>query len=205
MENPEKSYSRAEINKAVNSVDNGPAGGRSLNDYMKEFDIKPLDLEGKRVLDLGAAVGLRVADELKARAITADVVSFSPIFADPTFRSQARLMSSPEAASLAVAGMGETLPFQDGSFDTVLALQVYQYLDTPKRESDFLKELVRVLAPNGQAYVGPFFIEQEFDTLKSIAMKQMVGESASVSWREPEWRKTDKHAWVMRVTKAEKK
>ncbi len=172
-----------------------------LNAYMREFDIKPLDLEGKRVLDLGTSVSLAVARELKMRAIQADVVSFSPIFADPYLRAQAKVIGGREGMGGAIAGMGESLPFADRSFDYVLALHVFEYLKTAERKSAFLAEVARVLAPEGVAYIGPFFAPQNFNPEGKEGLTQMVGESVTVSWQQPEWRKNADNASIMKLMK----
>lgn len=49
-----------------------------------------------------------------------------------------------------VRGVGESLPFPDGGFDTVLLLQSLQYVAEPRR---VLREAGRVLAPGGRAVV----------------------------------------------------
>jgi ubiquinone/menaquinone biosynthesis C-methylase UbiE len=130
-----------------------PEGGRNLNTYEANLGFKRRELEGLKVLDLGAGPQIKFSEELKTAGIKADVISFSPDFLNEKYVLKARGVNS--EAKL-VAGLGQKMPFADESFDRVMCLNVYDHL--PTRE-DFLKmilEIIRVLKDQGAAHIGPF-------------------------------------------------
>jgi len=202
MGKPKNVYGEEDIDKAIDSLHNGPKGGRTINAYMKEFDLAPLDLQGKRVLDLGASVGLQVANGLEQRAIQTEVISYSPIFTDPGLRAQAQIIGSSEALKGVVAGMGESLPFAEDSFGYIFALHVFEYLKTEKRQRAFVEEILRTLAPGGTAYIGTFF-DGTFDKKKREELKGLIGDPATGTWQKPTWRGPHAKAWVLRISKPE--
>jgi ubiquinone/menaquinone biosynthesis C-methylase UbiE len=128
-----------------------------------------------RVLDIGTGSSLRLANDFKREFIKADVVSFSPIFARKKFRKEAQEDNRPELLGMAVAGMGENLPFSDNSFDRILALHAFQYLNTQEGQDSFLNEIVRVLKKDGEAYIGPLFSgDKELLTPKLVKLRNTV-------------------------------
>ena len=88
-----------------------------------------------RVLDLGAGTGAALAD-----LGTTEVVALDP--------SPEMLALNPSA--LRVVGVGERLPFPDGTFDTVFSAYVFRNLDSVP---DTLAEIARVLRVGGMAGV----------------------------------------------------
>lgn len=130
-----------------------PEGGRPVADYERLLGFDRSDLEGKKVLDLGAGPELKFAKELRDSGSTAKVVSLSPDFADRQHAARAR-KAHPEGVM--VAGTGNNLPFADGSFDRIYALRVLDHV--PLDDASFfglLEEVGRVLADNGEARLGP--------------------------------------------------
>ena len=103
------------------------------------------------MLDLGAGAYLQFSQGLKKVGIVADVVSFSPAFADKKWFNK----SGKRESDKIVAGMGEELPFADRTFDRIVCLDVVEHLQTRERYLIFLKEITRVLAHQGVAYIGP--------------------------------------------------
>ena len=128
-----------------------PEGGRPVADYERLLGFNRREVEGKRVLDLGAGPELKFAKELHDAGSTAQVVSLSPDFQDERHAERAR-RAHPEGVM--VAGMVSDLP--GGSFDRVYALRVLDHLP---RDLDsffgFLGDVGRVLDDNGEARLGP--------------------------------------------------
>ena len=60
------------------------------------------------------------------------------------------------------------LPFSDNSFDAVICVAVIHHLSTPIRRLKAIKELVRVLKPNGKLFVQVWALEN--NTKKHIKL-----------------------------------
>jgi SAM-dependent methyltransferase len=97
--------------------------------------------QGARVLDVGCGTGFNVR-RLRDRGFS--VVGLEP---SPTMRERAQ-RDNPDSEIL--DGDIERLPFDDATFDFVLAIEVIRYLDGPDRA---LSEIRRVLKPGGLAIV----------------------------------------------------
>ena len=149
-------YDPYQLDKAISSVsDSVPWEGREAAEYIRQLNIRPEDLEGKRVLDLGAGRDLNFARGLPEENIHAEVVSLSPAF---SFLHPYIARDGAEAGKLAVAGMAEELPFKENTFDTVVMFYVTLHIDTDERMTSSLNEIVRVLKPEGVAYIGPLML-----------------------------------------------
>lgn len=99
--------------------------------------------KGSRILDVGCGTG----DQIKlCRAQGFQVVGLEP---SPKMRAIAR-MRNPE--TLIIDGVAQSLPFQDSSFDFVLAIEVLRYLQPPEVQKVY-REMLRVLKPNGRLFV----------------------------------------------------
>lgn len=101
-----------------------------------------------RVLEVGVGSGLNLAfyDRGQARAV---------VGIDPSAELLARAARRADAASVPVElvrAPAEALPFDDGSFDSVLVTYTLCSVDDPLRA---LSEIARVLAPSGEL----FFVE----------------------------------------------
>ncbi len=174
MEKPKPrsiNYSLKNLEVAKRSIGNtGNYCGRSLAQYKDHLGIRSIkSFENKKVLDLGAGDGLKFARELEQEGIHADVISFSPALAKKDVRRNAiKLRPEDKAGYRMVAGMGEELPFADGTFDRVVSHSVTNYITTRERYSLFLQEIARVLAPGGVAYIVPAMPHMEEDSRKPI-------------------------------------
>ncbi len=152
MEN-QRPFSQENIKSAQESIQWAQGYGESLKPYAFELGIESFEsFEGTKVLDLGASAHLLFARGIKKAGIKADVVSFSPAFADKDWSEN--IINRKESDKI-VAGMGEELPFGDETFDRVVCLNVVEHLQTYERYLIFLKEIVRVLSSRGVAYIGP--------------------------------------------------
>lgn len=98
-----------------------------------------VELEGRRILDIGCGVGMYVS---KFRKYSDHVVGID-VEED---RVQAGSSSLPH---LCVA-RGEDLPFQPGSFDVVFLHEVLEHVDD---DSQVVQEVCRVLRPGGHAVI----------------------------------------------------
>lgn len=128
-------------------------GSRGIEEYSQQLGFNPKELEGKSVLNLGAGRDFKFEKELQDSGISADVISMSPDWATDIHRKQAVENMGPNEK--AVAGIGQALPFADGSFDIIVASHVIYYLKDPQTVSTFIKEIARVLRPGGKAFIGP--------------------------------------------------
>jgi len=90
----------------------------------------------RRALDLGAGRG-ELSTSLAIRGYDVTAVERYPA----QFEAKVPLVD---------ADLNEPFPFADGSFDTVMAIEILEHLENPRR---FLRELSRVLRPGGTAIV----------------------------------------------------
>ena len=116
-----------------------------LNEYYNRPALVELagDVTGRRILDVGCGSGPILAD-LRDRGAMVTGVDAS---AGMLEQARARLGTG---VDLHVADLAEPLPFDDDSFDDVVASQVLHYL---KDWGPTLAELHRVLRPGGRLIV----------------------------------------------------
>lgn len=104
------------------------------------FD-RHFDWHGRRVLDLGCAGGF-MAEALDERGARVTGI-------DPARQAIAAARAHAEAASRRIdydVGVGEALPYEDGSFDAVVCVDVLEHVGDLGR---VLGEVSRVLRPGG--------------------------------------------------------
>ena len=65
------------------------------------------------------------AELARALGDKAEVVSFSPDYADEKYR-----VNVADFSESAVAGVGQAMPFKNGTFEVVLMLHVAEHIDT---------------------------------------------------------------------------
>lgn len=147
------------------SIENSnPPKGRNLKTYEAMLDLPAESLEGKVVLDLGSALGAKFAKDLQLAGINATVISVSPDFIEEKYRKQVMPSVTDKAKAVirlkkmqkpsAVAALGEQLPFENESFDEVIALySTSQYL---LKHETWIQEACRVLKKDGELRAGPF-------------------------------------------------
>jgi len=208
-ERPDRPYSREDLIKAINSIDNSiPSEGRSAHEYVHQLNIRTEDLESKRVLDLGSGSNLNLARQLPEEGIQAEIISFSPGFYHGKTWDR-RAERADEAGTLAVAGMAEELPFADRSFDTVLAFYVTIYLQDSKRIEIVISEMIRVLKPGGVAYIGPIFVLDPVRKVRGIDTNRVWLDRYYIAGllegkAQPTWERApfaDREAYSIRVVK----
>lgn len=103
-------------------------------------------LEGARLVDVGAGQGGGVLEALH-RGADAHGVEPGPEFAALAERRLAEAGFGPERIH---RSGGESLPFEDNSFDYAISLQVLEHVEDPR---PLLEEMYRVLKPGGEAVV----------------------------------------------------
>ncbi len=153
-----------------------------LEAYVLGLNISSFeDFEGKRVLDLGAGAHLQFKRGLEKAGIHADVVSLSPAFADQYWRDG---ISDRKNSDLVVAAMGEELPFPDDSFDRVVSLDVPEHLGSYERYILYLREIARVLALGGIAYIGPVMErgQHEATVVPEKQLEEILGSGIDVAY-----------------------
>lgn len=96
---------------------------------------------GARALDIGCGTGFHLR-QLKARGLV-------PIGVEPAPGMRRRAQTNNPTVQV-LDGGAENLPFEDGTFDFVLCIEVIRYLPTAERA---LAEIRRVLRPGGTALI----------------------------------------------------
>lgn len=113
--------------------------------YSRLF-VEEADLRGRDVLDIGCGFGWFTLAALEAGASA--VVGVEPTERD--LATARRHLSDPRC-SLVVAG-AEALPFEDGTFDTVVMWEVLEHVPAGAEQQVFV-EVARVLRPGGRFYL----------------------------------------------------
>lgn len=148
-----------------------PPGGRSLETYERQLMFSRYELEGKKVLDLGAGPEVKFEKEIKQSGIKAEVVSLSPDFSEEKYSQTAR-RSLPKGKL--IAGVGQALPFADESFDRIFAFHVDEHI-SPQAFPHLISEMARVLKKEGEAKLGPTLnIPGEWDSYQAITSNEQL-------------------------------
>lgn len=163
-----------------------PLTDRDLMTYCKYFHLKPEDLEGKKILDIGSGKQERFSKE--ASLYNAAVVSLNPALQEKGVREdvKADILNKDtllEWRKKSVGGIAQELPFKDKSFDILTSLYaVPYYIDSHKGKLGAIKEMVRVLKEGGTIYIGPQVIENEQNITESILGKEVTNWLINLSY-----------------------
>lgn len=125
--------------------------------YETELGFNRKELEGKTVLDLGSGAVENFSRELKKSGIKSNVISLNPDYLFKEVREMA--INKPDWQKKSVAAVAQELPFQDNSFDFVLALNSISLYANPRQNKEatrlWLNEIKRVLKSGGKAIISP--------------------------------------------------
>jgi SAM-dependent methyltransferase len=119
--------------------------GRQLPSEAQHPKLSCSHYAGKRVLEIGCGAGPNL---MTLAAAGVQVTGIEPVYA---YRQMAALFAEREGLPPIdiVGGQAEALPFEDGTFDVVVCVSSYQYMDVGVA----LKEMRRVLAPDGELQI----------------------------------------------------
>lgn len=116
---------------------------RMAQKTLKEMNLSP----SQRILELGCGEGW--ASRLMAQMAGEDSRVVAMDIADEMVRC-AKNKSVGMGNMSFVCGAAEYIPFQDSFFDVVLSIEAFYYI---KNQDKALRELYRVMAPNGRLYL----------------------------------------------------
>lgn len=117
-----------------------------------DFGLLPIQ-PGERLLDLGCGGGRHAFEAARrgARVVAVDTDRSELGRVTAVFAAMAQASEIPDGGSgLAVSGDATCLPFEDGSFDKVIAAEVLEHLPA---DQIAMNEIARVLRPGGMAAV----------------------------------------------------
>ena len=117
-----------------------------------DFGLLPIQ-PGDRLLDLGCGGGRHAFEAARrgARVVALDTDRSELAQVTAVFAAMAEAGEIPDGGSgLAVSGDATCLPFDDGSFDKVIAAEVLEHLPA---DQIAMNEIARVLRPGGMAAV----------------------------------------------------
>lgn len=140
---------------------------RSVEDYLNDLHLREEDLEGKKILDVGA--GLRgFARDAKEKGMKVDIFSVDPFYMlsreerkdvldDDVSRGSIPAAIDTSVDDKTVAGLAEELPIKDVEFDYVFSNYSQPfYAEDAEELRKFIEEGLRVLKPGGQLRVAPY-------------------------------------------------
>jgi 2-polyprenyl-6-hydroxyphenyl methylase / 3-demethylubiquinone-9 3-methyltransferase len=152
------------------------------------FDVLKIDPRGKKALEVGSGGGYMCEDIARLGLDTTGI--------DPSERSVEAASKHARESGLRVRyehGAGESLPFEDATFDVVLCCDVLEHVrDLPR----VVSEIARVLRPGG------FFF---FDTFNRTFVSWLAVIKVSQEWKRWAFLPPDIHEWRMFVKPRELK
>jgi cyclopropane fatty-acyl-phospholipid synthase-like methyltransferase len=159
-------------------LDMGPNPLWLLEDLARDLDLRP----GMRVLDLGSGKGATsvfLAREYGVRVVAADWW-IAPETAESVFAA-----AGVAGEVTAVRAEAHQLPFEEGSFDTIVSIDAFEYFGTA---DGYLPYLVKFLRPGGQLGVATPALTREVRELGAIPahIEKVVGWEA-MAWHTPDW------------------
>lgn len=119
---------------------------RLYNDLISSILIQ-LDLtDSSRLLEVGCATGFL------AQGLAPSLLSYTGVDVAPKAVKAAKTLKIPNASFL--VGDGESLKFADNTFDCAICYDVFTNFPDFKIGEDIIKEMLRVIKPNGRVMVG---------------------------------------------------
>lgn len=155
---------------------------RALSDYILALGLSRKDLAGD-ILDLGSGALQYFNTQLREYGINARITSVNPDMREDKYR---RELVGTEGFAVSqgydgqtVAAIAQMLPFKDESFDRVFSLGALTSYANPKNVSEesviaWMHEIVRVLRPEGQAYLAPIYGEDLHHLYEQCFIKSQI-------------------------------
>lgn len=140
-----KGMSQEQIHKAMHAAAHDRRAAEEANPFLELFFSGAIGtyFKGKEVLDFGCAFGgTAIAWERMYGAKSIAGFDVSPYFIEGAQRYAKHVGSTADFKQ----GVGEHAPFPDGSFDTVIAIDVFEHV---YNVGPCLKECWRMLKPDG--------------------------------------------------------
>lgn len=144
------------------------------------FDGASIDPKGKRALEVGCGGGC-LTEEIAC-------LGFDTWGIDPSRESIAAARVHARSAGLPIRyeeGVGESLPFQEGFFDTVFCCDVLEHVRVPAR---VISEAARVLKPGGVFHYGTF---------NRTRLAQLAVIKIAQEWKRWAFMPPNIHVWEM--------
>ena len=130
-----------------NDPKEGPFQGRGEEEYIRLLNLEEGFFDGKNILDIGSGPQAELEHDLKERA---DVSSFSPDYSDEKYRGWLPVNTN------AVAGIAQSLPYADESFDVAVSMWVVPHLKhSPIDLTAMIFQAHRVVKPGGEVHIFP--------------------------------------------------
>lgn len=141
------------------------ASSRKIRELLESY--KSID-EAARVIEVGSG----------AHGLIFYFGAGTGVGVDPLAVHYAELFPRWQRRALTISAAGESLPFQDDSFDVVLCDNVVDHAENPRQ---IVKELVRILRPGGLLYFSVNFHHQIYHVAASAhAMWRAAGVSFEI-------------------------
>ncbi len=122
-----------------------PRRSRAQLDSVEQ--MHDMSLAGKRVLEVGSGLGLTVAvARLEYRVAAIGIEPGSDEYDGSLQIARDMLATCGLPPDAVVSGVGESLPFEDASFDAVISSNVLEHVRDP---AAVIRESIRVLRPGG--------------------------------------------------------
>jgi hypothetical protein len=181
----------AHPNEVRYSIGSALTTGRNIDSYEHLLGISVKDFRGKRVLDIGTCYGT-FQEECLGQGV--DAIGLDPYYA---YRGKSkkiieRHLSVHENRRYKIAGINETLPFTENSFDAVLSLfSSFFYLGNNypelalRREmaKKMFEEIVGVLKPGSEARIGPTTYPSDMKFYRPILEEVSENPRTNISWK----------------------
>ena len=137
-----------------------------------------------KILDVGGGAG--VAAKFLEPSTRYTVIDPSPTWATAEWADFSQRLHGKAGKPIHVTGVGEDLPFEDRSFDAVLAFWSLNHARDPGR---CIAEIARVLTPGGQAYVVIDDVEPSWtDLVRDLARRiwsRLTGKDTVAGIQQP--------------------
>lgn len=173
---------------------------RFRDEYENFLGFDTEDLRGESVLNIGCS--LRGGFDKEMAAIGADVHSMSPFFASEVGQEQAAIHFAESTMGRwmrqifkkgkwpkLVAAVAEDLPFEDATFDRILALYSVPLYSAAEKHPTVMSEIVRTLKDDGQAHLYPVSakdlpgILEALNQLPVLVKHEAINESSDQVYR----------------------